>query len=111
MENHVAREKTPVHTLVIDASAVNFVDITASEILSDFLEKMHGKGIHLAVIYLRDGMRQALETISGHFEITVLHNISELKQYCLPQGHTLVLSGTQPEKIGRATRAAHKDAQ
>ena len=109
MHEHAAREKTPVHTLVIDASAVNFVDITASEILSDFLEKLHARGTHLAIIYLRNGMRHALETMPGIFDITVLHNINELKQYCVPQNRTLVISGTQPERLGRSHRESLKD--
>lgn len=101
MEIHAAREKTPVHTLVIDGSGINFVDITASEILSDFLEKLQAQKIHIAVIYLRLGLRQALQTMTGSFEVTILHNISELKQYCIPQNRTLVLASSQPEKIGR----------
>lgn len=109
MDRHAAREKTPVHTLVLDASAVNFVDITAAEILSDFLEKLHARNMHLAVIYLRTGMRQALGAMPGLFDITVLHNISELKQYCIPHGRTLVISGTQPERLGRASRESVKD--
>jgi SulP family sulfate permease len=101
MAAHATREKTQVHTLVLDSSGINFVDITASEILSDFLERLHERGIHIAVIYLRTGFRQALETMPGKFSVTVLHNIQELKQYCLPQHRTLVLSGTQPETIQR----------
>ncbi len=109
MDVHAAREKTPVHTLVIDSSSINMVDITAAEILSDFLEKLHTKGIHIAVIYLRTGFREALTNMPGLFDITVLHNISELKQYCVPQNRTLVLSGTQPERLGRASRESLKD--
>jgi hypothetical protein len=85
------------------------VDITASEILSDFLEKLHARSMHIAIIYMRNGMRHALETMPGIFDITVLHNISELKQYCVPQHRMLVLSGSQPEKLGRATRESLKD--
>jgi MFS superfamily sulfate permease-like transporter len=111
IEDHAQREKTKVHTLVLDASAVNFVDITASEILSNFLEKLHLQGVHLAVIYLRKGMRQALESMPGLFDVTVLHNISELKQYCVPQNRTLVIAGTHPERLGRASRESMKDSQ
>jgi hypothetical protein len=85
------------------------VDITAAEILSDFLEKLHGRGIHIAVIYLRQGFRRALETMPGLFDVTILHNIQELKQYCVPQNRTLVIAGSQPERLGRATRESLKD--
>ncbi len=111
MERHATREKVPVHTLVIDSSGINMVDITASEILSDFFEKLHARGMHIAVIYLRRGFRQALETMSGLFDVTILHNISELKQFCVPQPRTLVLAGGQPEHIGRAYRETLKDTK
>lgn len=104
MERHAAREKTPVHTLVIDSSGINFVDITAMEIFGAFLEKWHARSMHLAVIYLRTGFREALEHMPGIFDVTVLHNLSELKQFCIPQNRTLVLTGTKPERIGRASK-------
>ncbi len=109
MDKHAAREGQRVHTLVIDSSGINMVDITASEILSVFFEKLHAQGIHVAVIYLRTGFRQALETMPGIFDITVLHNIQELKQYCVPQNRTLVIAGSQPERLGRAYRESLKD--
>jgi len=65
MDVHAEREKTQVHTLILDVSAVAFVDITAAEVLSDFLEKLHMRSIHIAVMYLRDGMRHALENMPG----------------------------------------------
>jgi hypothetical protein len=45
----------------------------------------------------------------GIFDITVLHNIHELKQFCQPHERTLVLSGSQPERLGRAARESMKD--
>jgi len=109
MKVHAEREKTPVHTLVFDASSVDFMDTTAAEIFSDFLERLHTRNVHLAIIYLRKGMRHALETMPGLFDVTVLHNISELKQYCVPHHGTLILTGTQPERLGRATRESMRD--
>lgn len=102
MERHELREGSPVRTLVIDSSGINFVDITAMEILSAYLEKLHKGGIHIAVIYLRRALREALINMPGDFDVTVLHNISELKQFCLPENaHTLVLNGSLPEKLRR----------
>ncbi len=102
MERNELREGSPVRTLVIDSSGINFVDITAMEILSAYLEKLHERGIHIAVIYLRRALREALINMPGDFEVTVLHNIDELKHFCIPENaHTLVLNGTLPEKLRR----------
>lgn len=103
MERHAAREKTPVHTLVLDSSGINFVDITAMEVFGAFLEKQHANKVHIAVIYLRRGFREALEHMPGIFDVTILHNLGELRQFCIPHGTTLVLSGSKPERIARAT--------
>jgi anti-anti-sigma regulatory factor len=104
MEKHAEREKTPVQTLVLDSSGINFVDITAMEVLGTFLEKQHAKGVQIAVIYLRRGFREALEHMPGEFEVTILHNLSELRQFCIPQNKTLVLSGSRPDKIERPNK-------
>ena len=97
------REDAPVRTLVLDVSGVHFVDITALETLADNIEKLRERGIETCFIYLRRALREALTHMPQFSGITVLHNISELKQFALPGSRTLVLAGSQPEKLGRKT--------
>lgn len=102
LARHAEREKTAVKTLVLDVSGVHFVDITALETLAENIEKLRERGIETCFIYLRRALRDALMNMPQFAGITVLHNISELKQFALPgSSHTLVLAGSHPEKLGR----------
>jgi len=102
IQEHEVREKRPAYALVIDASSIHFVDITALELLEEHFEKLAKRGIRVSLIYLRRAVREALERMPSMTEITIIHNIDELRRYVVQDPrHTLVLTGSHPEKLGK----------
>lgn len=67
---------------VMDFAGVHYIDLTAAELLGEFLHELRKKNICIAVIYVhkreRQAMQQALHELG---EIHFLHNIAELKEY------------------------------
>lgn len=90
------------HHVVIDFSGVNFIDITGIEVLSEHVKHLRDKGIKFCAIYMRTSVLNALREAPDLPQMTVLHNITEMKQYCLGREKTLVLGGSMPEIIGKA---------
>lgn len=86
--------------VVIDFSGVNFIDITGIEVFSEHVRHMHEAGVRVYVIYMRSSVFDALKHAPDLPVITVLHNITEMKHYCVGGDKTLVLGGSQPETIG-----------
>lgn len=76
-----ARGEVP-SLFVMDFSAVNYVDLTAAELLGEFLHALRVEHICVAVIYAhtreREAMKKAVHELG---EIHFLHNIAELKEY------------------------------
>ena len=102
MRDHSVREGGPVRFLVLDFSGVHFIDVTAMETFAEYIEKLDKKHIDIALIYLRRQVRDALSRMPRVKDVTILHNLNELKQFCLPENaHLLVLSGSQPERLRR----------
>lgn len=100
VEERINMDDKP-HSVVVDFSGVNFVDITGIEVLSEHIKHLKDQGIMFYALYMRTSVLQSLKQVSDLPQITVLHNIAEMKQYCLARERTLVLGGTQPEKIGK----------
>lgn len=95
------RENVTIRILVLDVSAVHSIDITALETLSEHIEKLKKRGIHVCFMYLRRVLREALKRLPSLPEVTVIHNISELRQLSVSEKeHMLALSGSHPEKLG-----------
>jgi SulP family sulfate permease len=76
-----ARGETP-SLFVMDFSGVNYIDLTASELLGEFLHELRAKDICIAVIYAHTRERTAMRTAHKELgDIHFLHNIAELKDY------------------------------
>lgn len=99
----------PVHHLVFDMSGVHFIDISALEMLSAFIEDMQERKIQVCMIYLRHSVRMRLEKMRRPARITIFHNITELKNVCAhPSQHTLTLHGSRPEYLEATLSHAFK---
>lgn len=94
-------EQSPVRAVVVDFSGVNFIDITGIEALDDYVKRLRERGISFATIYMRNSVVAALRNVPELHRITILHNIAEMKEYCMPHERRLVLGGTTPEIIGK----------
>lgn len=76
-----ARGEVP-SLFVMDFSGVNYIDLTASELLGEFLHELRAKNICIAVIYAHTRERTAMRTAHKELgDIHFLHNIAELKEY------------------------------
>lgn len=91
-----ARTEKP-HSLILDFSGVNFVDVTGAEVLGEFLHNLKREGVHPYIIYLRNSVRDSLRTTHHFPDTMVLHNIAELKQYCGAESNTLTIASTKPD--------------
>jgi MFS superfamily sulfate permease-like transporter len=88
--------------VVVDFSGVNFIDITGIEVFCEHVRHLREKNVKFAAIYMRTSVLNALREAPDLPEITILHNITEMKQCCLGRDKTLVLGGSLPEYIGKA---------
>ncbi len=101
IEENSRREGKPVRILVFDVSAVHFIDITALDMLIENIERLKKRGVHVCFLYLRRALREALGRLPNLSEVTILHNINELRQLSVSdRGHMLFLAGSHPEKLG-----------
>ncbi len=101
IEQRTLTKSETVRTVVLDMSGVHFIDISALELLSDFLAHMREKNISVGMMYLRYSVRTRLEKMRRPAEIIIFHNIVELKNTCAPASeHLLTLSGSKPELLG-----------
>lgn len=92
--------KETIKHLILDMSGVHFIDISALEMLNDFIEDMHERKIQVGMIYLRHAVRLRLEKMNRPARITIFHNIIEIKNVCAhPSQHTLTLHGSKPEYL------------
>ncbi len=81
---------------------MHFADITALESLAENIRRLRERDIETCFIYLRRTLRNALSNMTEFSDITILHNLNELRQFTAPGGsHMLDLAGSQPEKLGK----------
>jgi sulfate permease, SulP family len=99
LKNHRAGENAPVRFFVLDFSGVHFIDSTALETFAEYLDTLEVRKIEVALIYLRRDVRNSLTRMQRIKNLTILHNIEELKQFGLRDERVLVLSSTHPEKL------------
>ena len=88
VENRMEQTGETVHTLVLDLSGVHFMDISALEAFSTFVDRMREKNIQIGVIYLRAPVRARLEKMRLSARIIIFHNIMELRRVCKSPHHT-----------------------
>lgn len=93
------------HSVVVDFSGVNFIDITAIEVLSEHIKHLGDNHIHFYAIYVRRTVQKSLTHAPELPQMTILHNISEMMQHCVRRSKTLALGATQPEVIGHSFSA------
>lgn len=87
---HQEREKIPVTTLIFDMAGVHFVDITALEILENYLQTLSERKIRAYFMYLRGPVREVFAQVPALSTIRNLHNITEL-QKIVGAGHGALL--------------------
>ena len=98
MQDREEKTGEKVRTIVLDMSGVHFIDISALEMFSDFLERMRENNVRVGMIYLRYSVRTRLEKMQRPTEIIIFHNITELKNACAPsEHHMLTLNASRPE--------------
>jgi SulP family sulfate permease len=76
------REGGRVRALVCNFSGVNTIDASGLEALKHLVEDMRGRGVHLAVAYLKHPVQVALERSQLLPAIPHLHNIDEIRAFC-----------------------------
>ena len=81
--HHVIRERAPVNTLVLDMAGVNLIDITAIEVLEEYLASLRERGIGVCTIYLRRSVREALARAADFPSFRAFQNIAEMRQTLL----------------------------
>ena len=79
MLEHELRENMPLTRLIIDASGINFMDITAAETLSEFLEEMHAKRIPVGIIYLRFPVKRIIDAMPHFPRFSQYQNIADMR--------------------------------
>ena len=77
---HQEREKQSVHTVVFDMASVHFVDITALEILENYLRTLSERHIRTYFMYLRGPVREVFAQVPPLSTVRNMHNISELRK-------------------------------
>lgn len=85
-EELIAASPEPVHSFILDASAIFAVDLTASELLEDFYAELRAQNIRLVIANLRDYVRDRLvrgwegaATEEGLFSISVANAVRDLR--------------------------------
>ena len=81
--HHVIREQAPLKTLILDVSPVNFIDVTGMEVLEEYFESLHERGIKVGMIYLRQSLRDSLERFGNFPKFSVYRNIGDLRSSML----------------------------
>ena len=80
---------------------MNFIDITRIEVFSEHVKHLNDKCVKFCAIYMRTSVLNALRAAPDLPQITILHNITEMKQHCLLREKTLIIGGSAPEFIGK----------
>ena len=57
----IDNSKTPVHTVIVDAGAIDSIDYTAAEELKQFCARLHDKSVNLAFGHVSPGLMRQLE--------------------------------------------------
>ncbi|MCX8164122.1 MAG: sulfate permease [Aquificaceae bacterium] len=78
----IAEEKPALKHLVIDCESVNYMDSTALDVLSDFLEDMRKKEVNLVFVNVKGPVEDAMRR-SGFLEKLGKNNILPSKGYAL----------------------------
>jgi sulfate permease, SulP family len=65
IEWFIAQEKEPVRQVIVDARAILSIDITATEQLSEYVTKLHDRGIKFIVAKAHLPLRETMASIGG----------------------------------------------
>jgi SulP family sulfate permease len=81
LSEHAARDGN-VKKLILDASGINFIDITGIEVLAQYIESLTMRDIEVAFIYMRLSVRDTIKRDPHFPAFTVINNIAEMKAWC-----------------------------
>ncbi len=76
---NVLREGVPVKTLVLDVSGVNFIDVTAIEVLEEYFETLRERDITPYAIYMRPSVYATLKRVPNFPPFKIFSNIAEMR--------------------------------
>lgn len=96
------REETgeKLHYLVFDMSGVHFIDISALEMLNEFMARAEENEIRIGMVYLRYQVRIRIEKMKRPTRLIIFHNITEIRNVCVRSSqHPLTLRGSMPEYL------------
>ena len=68
LESFIAQEEDPVREVILDARAIPSIDITATEQLREFVEKLRQRGIEFIVAKAHLPLREAIAAIGGSLD-------------------------------------------
>ncbi len=60
VEEHIAKSEVPTRQIIVNASTINFVDITGAEALAKLKMRLSERDITLALAYVKDPVRVAM---------------------------------------------------
>jgi len=65
IEAFIAQEKEPVRQVIVDARAIPNIDITATEQLSEFVTRLHQRGIDFVIAKAHLPLRETMASLGG----------------------------------------------
>jgi SulP family sulfate permease len=68
IEWFITHEKEPVHEVIVDARAIPSIDITATEQLGEFVNRLHNRGIEFVVAKAHLPLRETVASIGSVLE-------------------------------------------
>lgn len=72
-------KSVPVKTLVLECSSINYIDLGGAELLHEYLLSLKKDGVAVFAIYMSRSVRERLEKIGALNDITLVHNIAEMR--------------------------------
>ena len=98
------RSEEELNRIVIDFSGINFVDSTGAEVLAELMQDFERSGLSVATLYLRGVVRQSLVAIPHFPDITILHNIAEMREFSAhTEDGTVHRAATKPDTLRGVT--------
>ncbi|MEO6760523.1 MAG: STAS domain-containing protein, partial [Saprospiraceae bacterium] len=65
IESFIAQETDPVRQVILDARAIPSIDLTAAEQLSDYVERLRGRGIEFVIVKAHLPLRETLARLES----------------------------------------------
>jgi sulfate permease, SulP family len=65
IDHFVEQEQAPVREVILDARAIPSIDVTAAEALSEFVERLRGRGIEFVIVKAHLPLRDTIAALGG----------------------------------------------